>query len=81
MAEVMADGGIDDLNRIKPGIAEATRALLRRVPHAVYLKDPADPDVRHLVHLAREAGVPVVQRDLHNYRAMTVIRKLGGEQE
>jgi hypothetical protein len=81
LEELMAEGGIDDLNRIKPGIAEATRALLRRVPHAVYLKDPGDPEVSHIVHLAHAAGVEVVQRDLHNYRAVTVIRKVGGEQE
>ena len=55
----MVRAGVDDPNRVKPGIAEATRALLRRVPNRLYLRDSSDPDVAHLVHLAREANVPV----------------------
>lgn len=81
LTELMAECEIDDVNRIKPGIAEATRAVLRRVPHAVYIKDPEDPEVQHIIHLAQQSGVPVIQRDLKNYRAVTIIKKLGGDQE
>lgn len=81
LGEIMASEGINDVNRIKPGIAEATRAVLRRIPDKVYLSDPADPEVRHLVHLAEAASVPIEQRDLFTYRAVTVIKKVGGEQE
>jgi hypothetical protein len=34
-----------------------------------------------MIYLARQSGVPVEQRDLGNYRAVTIIRKIGGEQE
>lgn len=72
--------GIADRNRIKPGIAEATRALLRRVPERLLLRDASDEDVRHLVHLAGEKGVAVspLPGDAP-FRAVTVIRGLGIE--
>ncbi|RYE50315.1 MAG: hypothetical protein EOP18_13575, partial [Rhizobiaceae bacterium] len=81
LAKLMAECHVDDVNRIKPGIAEATRAVLRRVPHAVYVADQTDPEVQHIIHLAQMSNVPVIQRDLHNYRAVTIIQKVGGEQE
>jgi hypothetical protein len=49
--------GVEDRNRVKPGIAEATRALLRRVPDRLLVRDPADPDLAHLVALAAAKGV------------------------
>ena len=71
------DAGVDDVNRIKPGIAEATRALLRRVPDALYLADERDPEVRPLLHPARAKAVPVRALGEARHRAVTVIRRLG----
>lgn len=51
---------IGNRNFIKPGVAEATRVLLRRVPGLLLLRDPAHPDVEHLHLLAGEKRVPVV---------------------
>ncbi len=67
---------VSNLNRIKPGIAEATRAVLRRVPDRVLVRDRADPDVRLLMHLTQRAGIEVDEAgtDLGPYRAVTIIR-------
>ncbi|MBC7800132.1 MAG: cysteine protease StiP family protein [Gemmatimonadaceae bacterium] len=74
---VAARFGIDDLNRVKPGIAEATRAVMRRVPHRVLVASLDDPDVGGLRHLADRSGVPIeVASDLGPYRAITLIRKV-----
>lgn len=59
VAHWMAGYGIDDINHIKPGIAEATRVMLRRVPARLLLRDPDSPDVAHLQMLAAEKEVPV----------------------
>lgn len=78
VVEMMAELGLKDRNRIKPGIAEATRAVLRRVPDRLFIRDVADPDTAHLVLLARERGIAI--HDLpgaHGYRAVAVIRSLG----
>lgn len=70
--------GIANLNRIKPGIAEATRAVLRRVPEHVLVRDRQDNDVRLLMHLTEQAGVTVeeIGAELGPYRAVTVIRSV-----
>ncbi|KWH44375.1 cysteine protease StiP domain-containing protein [Burkholderia stagnalis] len=67
---------IANLNRVKPGIAEATRAVLRRVPDHVLVRDRGDGDVQLLMHLAERAGVGVEETgsDLGPYRAVTIIR-------
>ena len=69
---------ISNLNRVKPGIAEATRAVLRRVPDHVLVRDRSDQDVQLLLHLTERAGVPVeeVGSDLGPYRAVTIIRSV-----
>jgi hypothetical protein len=81
IAAIAAECGVRDRNRIKPGIAEATRAILRRVPDRIYVQRRGDPDVAHIVLLAHTAGVPVVERNLRSYRAVTIIKDLGGDQQ
>lgn len=68
--------GVTNLNRIKPGIAEATRAVLRRVPDQVLVRDRNDADVQLLIHLTDRAGIQVQEagEDLGPYRAVTIIR-------
>jgi hypothetical protein len=78
---IMNEKNVSDVNRIKPGIAEATRAILRRVPHMVLVRDLGDPEIEHIVHLSAKNSVPVTQTQLENYRAVTIIKKLKGEQE
>ena len=50
---------ISDRNFVKPGVAEATRVLLRRLPDLLLLRDPDHPDVEHLRLLAAQKRVPV----------------------
>lgn len=78
VADMLARAGTTDRNRIKPGIAEATRALLRRLPERLYVRDVEDPDVAHLLHLAREGAVPVEPLPATSrYRAVAIIASLG----
>lgn len=70
--------GVGNLNRIKPGIAEATRAVLRRRPDRVLVRSRVgDPDLAALLHLCERDGVPVTEApDLTGpYRAVTLIRR------
>lgn len=73
LARVRAQYGIDDINRIKPGIAEATRAVLRRAPERVLVRDFGDPELAPLIHAAEAAGVPAQEAALGHYRALTII--------
>ncbi|MDR6506730.1 phosphoribosyltransferase domain-containing protein [Arthrobacter oryzae] len=53
--------GIEDLNLIKPGVGETTRVLLRRVPWKILVRpDAAAPEIAHILLLAQQRGVEVV---------------------
>ena len=69
---------ISDINLIKPGIGEATRVLLRRVPWKILVRegDLDNPRLVHLLRLAEEKDVPVESWPLHNYIACGVIKNL-----
>lgn len=74
--EVMSRHDVLNVNYVKPGIGEATRVLLRRVPDRLLLKNVDMDDVRHLLVLAEEKHVPVVvDRDLP-YHATALIRNM-----
>ena len=70
--------GVTNPNRVKPGIAEATRAVMRRVPDHVLVRSRDDQDVQLLMHLTRQANIDVeeVGDELGPYRAVTVIRSV-----
>lgn len=59
MARLAVNFGIDDPNLVKPGIGEATRVLLRRVPRLLLLRDDGDDATRHLRWLAAHQAIPV----------------------
>ncbi|MEE0858866.1 MAG: cysteine protease StiP family protein [Acutalibacteraceae bacterium] len=69
---------IDDINFVKPGIGEATRVLLRRVPWKVLISNSCkdDPSLAHIVRLAEEKNVPVEYYPLVHYKACGIIKKM-----
>lgn len=70
--------GVRNRNRIKPGIAEATRAVLRRKPYLVLLRSAeGDPDLAALIHLCERDKITVLADAALTgpYRAITVIRE------
>lgn len=78
IADLASRFEISNLNRIKPGIAEATRAVLRRVPDHVLVRSREDEDVQLLMHLTEKAGITVEEAGdkLGPYRAVTIIRSV-----
>lgn len=75
--ELCARFGITDRNLVKPGIGEATRVLLRRVPWKILVHSLRDEaHLGHLYQLAGEKGVPVEEYPLERYRACGLIRSL-----
>lgn len=78
IADVRERYGVRDVNFVKPGIGEATRVLLRRVPDRLIVRDPADPGVAHLLVLAAEKAVTVDVDPGLPYRAAALIRGMDG---
>jgi hypothetical protein len=59
LTSIKADFGITDANMIKPGIGEASRVLLRRVPDRLLLSSRECPAVAHLIELANARQIPI----------------------
>lgn len=68
---------ITDSNLIKPSIAEATRAIMRRMPKCVLInKDSKDnQDTKLLRHLCEQRNIPITYDNIQPYQAVTIIQK------
>lgn len=70
------DYNICNRNRIKPTIAEATRAILRRDPERILLATADHPDTVLLRHLCseRDINITVLGAKILPYQAITLIK-------
>ena len=53
--------GIHSVNLVKPGVGETTRVMLRRVPWKVLVRPDAVAELSHVLLLAQQRGVEVVE--------------------
>ncbi len=75
--EIARKFGVDDITFIKPGIGEATRVLLRRIPDIILIAENAPQQyVAHLIELAEEKNVPIIRYPLRRYKACGIIKTL-----
>jgi Phosphoribosyl transferase (PRTase)/PELOTA RNA binding domain len=51
--------GIGEPNLVKPGVGETTRVLLRRVPWRILVRPNVGTELKHILLLAEQRGVPV----------------------
>ncbi len=76
LKNLQSEWGIKDINHIKPGIGESTRVLLRRVPHAIIVQDLNSKEIEHLLLLANEKEVEVVEEKHLPYKALAIIKNV-----
>ena len=74
--ELMKKHNVSDINYIKPGIGEATRVLLRRIPDILIVKNKKDKYIQHLINLANEKDVPVYEEKDLFFNAVALIKEL-----
>ena len=73
---------INDYKKVKPGIGETTRVLLRRIPWKVLInKDipDTDKDIQHILVLCKEKNIPIMRWDLGNYKVCGIIKELSAD--
>ena len=75
--KLAAEYNITNRNRIKPTIAEATRAILRRDPERILLASADHPDTILLRHLCaqRRIAISVLGDKILPYQAITLIKQ------
>jgi len=74
--KIMNKYDVSDLNHIKPGIGESTRVLLRRVPYIIMVKDIKSKDITHLIQLAKEKNVSIIEDQDLPYTTLAIIKNI-----
>ena len=80
VSRVSAEFGLKSQHLIKPGAGEATRVLLRRLPWLVLVRPDCRDMLEHLLVLAKERGVDVVDYPDMPYSCIGLIRPQAGPQ-
>ena len=70
---LMDQYNVADINRVKPGIAEATRVMLRRIPRVLLVRDIESDNVAHLLVLAKEKNINVEEDATMPFNAVALI--------
>ena len=78
VTDLATEFGITDINLVKPGVGETTRVLLRRVPWKILVRDITSADVAHVLMLARDRGVEVIERPGLAYSCVGLIQQVAG---
>lgn len=68
--------GIESVNRVKPGVGETTRVLLRRMPWKILVKDKKNPYLKHILLLAQEKGVEIEEYEDMCYACCGLIQSM-----
>ena len=70
---------ISDINMIKPGVGETTRVLLRRIPWKILIDSKENPNLKHILLLAKDRGVEVEEFAGMSYSCCGLIKTIGGD--
>ncbi|MDQ1496638.1 MAG: hypothetical protein QOG69_3121 [Actinomycetota bacterium] len=76
---IQAEFGLGNWHLVKPGIGETTRVLLRRQPWQVLVQPARRDALRHVLLLAAEKGVPVVDYPDMPYSCIGLVQPTGQE--
>lgn len=69
--------GVNDINKVKPGVGETTRVLLRRIPDKVLVRKGVDrKHIEQIYRLCEEKGVEIEEYPLKNYSVCGIIKDL-----
>lgn len=75
--KIASEFDINDINKIKPGVGETIRVLLRRVPEVVLIKPNANQQfIEPIIRLAKEKNVPLKEYPLIRYNTCGIIKDI-----
>lgn len=67
--------GVNNINNIKLSAGESARVLLRREPKVVLVKDKRDKNIQHILKLAEEKKVNVIEYKESDYKCIAIIKE------
>ena len=73
---IMKDFDVTDINLIKPSVGECTRVLLRRLPWKILVDDMNNPNLKLVILLAQNKGVPIEEYPNMSYSCIGIIKQI-----
>ena len=68
---------LTDISKIKPGVGETTRVLLRRIPYCVLIRKGENiQNFPHIQRLCEEKNIPIKEFPLQTYQVCGIIKSL-----
>ena len=68
------DFGVLEKTKVKLSIGESSRALIRRIPKIMLVKDLNNPDLSFVLEMAKKKGVPIRKYDTKEYECITILQ-------
>lgn len=70
---------ITSINNVKLSIGESARVLLRRDPKVILVKDKNDKNIEHILKLAQERNIDVIEYKDSDYNCIAIINEKGAK--
>lgn len=73
--KIAEEFNVKDKNKIKLSIGESSRVLLRRIPKLILVKNLKNPDLAHIIEMAKDKGIEVKNYDKTDYECISIIKE------
>lgn len=73
ISKLANDFPMADINKVKLSIGESSRALLRRKPYVLLVKNIDNPDLSFVLHLAKQKNVEIKEYDTMDYECISLL--------
>lgn len=74
LEKIRNDFPVADINKVKLSIGESSRALIRRKPYKLLIKNIENPHLAFVLHLAKIKNVEICIYDTMDYECITLLK-------
>lgn len=73
--EIAKEFDVKSKNKIKLSIGESSRVLIRRDPRCLLVKNFDNPQIKHLLAMAKDRGIQIIPYDKTDYECIAIIKE------
>lgn len=74
LKQIMTEYKITDQNKIKLSIGETSRALIRRIPKLILVKDKTNSNLKFILEMAKEKDIEVKETNTFDYECIGILK-------
>ena len=74
LKQIMTEYQVNDKNKIKLSIGETSRALIRRSPKLILIKDKTNPNLKFILEMAKKKNIEVKETDTFDYECIGILK-------